>query len=127
MTDYVFYVMEQFKGSFINCNNELILIPKTNLYVCLHDVNTPTDLKFKLLEYCSRECTFVERYSQEWRNRRYQDDILLRINKCLGTNFTREEMELVYDVLGNGCNHELTERFVSSGYDMKLLEIKENE
>ena len=124
MTDYVFEVMKQFPGSFINYNNELILIPKTNLYVCLHDVNTPTDLKFKLLEYCSRECTFVERYSQEWRNRRYQDDILLRINKCLGTNFTREEMELVYDVLGNGCNHELTERFVNSGYDMKQLEEK---
>ena len=127
MTDYVFEVMKQFPGSFINHNNELILIPKTNLYVFLHDVNTPTDLKFKLLEYCSRECTFVKRYSQEWRNRRYQDDILLRINKCLGTNFTREEMELVYVVLGNGCNHELTERFVSSGYDMKLLERKEHE
>lgn len=127
MTDYIFEVMKQFPGSFINYNNELILIPKTNLYVCLHDVNTPTDLKFKLLEYCSRECTFVERYSQEWRNRRYQDDILLRINKCLGTNFTQEEMELVYDVLGNGCNHKLAKRFVSSGYDMKLLEEKENE
>ncbi len=121
MTDYVFEVMKQFPGSFINYNNELILIQKTNLYVCLHDVNTPTDLKFKLLEYCSRECTFVERYSQEWRNRRYQDDILLRINKCLGTNFTHDEMELIYDVLGNRCNHELTQRFVSSGYDMKVL------
>ena len=99
MTDYVFEVMKQFPQSFINYNNELILIPKTNLYVCLHDVNTPTDLKFKLLEYCSRECT----------------------------NFTQEEMELVYDVLGNGCNHKLAKRFVSSGYDMKLLEEKENE
>lgn len=36
-------------------------------------------------------------------------------------------MELVYDVLGNGCNHKLAKRFVSSGYDMKLLEEKENE
>lgn len=127
LTNYISKIMNIFYGSFINHNKELILIPKTNLYVCLHDVNTPTDLKFKLLEYCSRECTFVERYSQEWRNRRYQDDILLRINKCLGTNFTQEEMELVYDVLGNGCNHKLAKRFVSSGYDMKLLEEKENE
>lgn len=122
MTDYVFEVMKQFPGAFINGDNELILIPKTNLYVCLHDVNTPTDLKFKLLEYCSRDCTSAMRYSQEWRNRRYQDDVLARVNKCLGTNFTREEMELVYDVLGNGCNHKLAKRFVSSGYDMKLLE-----
>lgn len=124
LTNYISKIMNIFYGSFINHNNELILIPKTNLYICLRDVNTPTDLKFKLLEYCSRECTFVERYSQEWRNRRYQDDILLRINKCLGTNFTREEMELIYERLGNRCNRKLTQRFVSSGYDMKILEDK---
>lgn len=58
MNDYVFEVMKQFPGSFINYNNELILIPKTNLYVGLYNVNTPTDLKFKLLEWCSRDCTF---------------------------------------------------------------------
>lgn len=126
MTDYVFEVMKQFPGSFINYNNELILIPKTNLYVGLYNVNTPTDLKFKLLEWCSRDCTYALRYSQEWRNRRYQDDVLSRINKCLGTNFTREEMELIYERLGNSCNHELTMKFVSSGYDMKLLEEKQN-
>ena len=33
-------------------------------------------------------------------------------------------MELIYDVLGNRCNHELTQRFVSSGYDMKVLRDK---
>lgn len=127
MTNYVFEVMKRFPGSFINDDNELILIPKTNLYVRLEDVNTPTELKYKLLEWCSRDCSCALRYSQEWRNRRYQDDVLTRINKCLGTNFTREEMELVYDVLGNGCNHKLAKRFVSSGYDMKLFERKENE
>ncbi len=45
MTDYVFEVMKQFPGSFINHNNELILIPKVNLYIRLEDVNTPTELK----------------------------------------------------------------------------------
>lgn len=127
MIDYVFEVMKQFPGSFINCDNEIILIPKTNLYVGLYNVNTPTDLKCKLLEWCSRDCTYALRYSQEWRNRRYQDDVLSRINKCLETNFTREEMKLVYERLGNRCNHKLTERFVNSGYDMKLLERKINE
>lgn len=124
MNDYVFEVMKQFPGSFINYNNELILIPKTNLYVGLYNVNTSTDLKFKLLEWCSRDCTYASWYSQEWRNRRYQDDVLSKINKCLETNFTREEMELIYEKLGNSCNHELTMKFVSSGYDMKLLEEK---
>lgn len=127
MTDYVFEVMKQFQGSFINCNNELILIPKKNLYFRLEDVNTPTELKYKLLEWCSRDCTSAIRYSQEWRNRRYQDDVLTRVNKCLGTNFTRDEMELIYIRLGNRCNRKLTQKFVSSGYDMKLLEDKSNE
>ena len=124
MTDYVFEVMKQFPGSFINCNNELILIPRTNLYFRLEDVNTPTELKYKLLEWCSRDCSCALRYSQNWRNTRYHDDVLARVNKCLETNFTHDEMELIYDVLGNRCNHELTQRFVSNGYDMKLLEKK---
>lgn len=122
MTDYVFEVMKQFPGSFINHNNELILIPKVNLYIRLEDVNTPTELKYKLLEWCSRDCSCALRYSQNWRNARYHDDVLARVNKCLGTNFTRDEMELIYTKLGNCINHELTMKFVSSGYDMKLLE-----
>lgn len=122
MTDYVFEVMKQFPGSFINHNNELILIPKVNLYIRLEDVNTPTELKYKLLEWCSRDCSYALRYTQSWRNARYHDDVLARVNKCLGTNFTRDEMELIYERLGNRCNHKLTTKFVSSGYDMKLLE-----
>lgn len=31
-------------------------------------------------------------------------------------------MELLYTELGNCIRHELTIKFVSSGYDMKLLE-----
>lgn len=124
MIDYVFEVMKQFPGSFINHNNELILIPKVNLYIRLEDVNTPTELKYKLLEWCSRDCSCALRYSQSWRNARYHDDVLERVNKCLGTNFTHDEMELIYERLGNRCNHKLTEKFVSSGYDMKVLEDK---
>lgn len=36
MTDYVFEVMREFPGSFINHNNELILIPKQIcIFVCV--------------------------------------------------------------------------------------------
>lgn len=124
LTNYISKVMGQFPNSFINWRQELILIPKTNLYVCLHDVNTPTDLKYKLLEWCSRDSTSSLKYSQHWRNRQYQDSVLMRINICLGTSFTREEMMMIYQRLGNCCNHKLTMKFVSSGYDMKLLEEK---
>lgn len=66
----------------------------------------------------------ASKYSQHWRNRQYQDSVLMRINICLGTSFTREEMMMIYQRLGNCCNHKLTMKFVSSGYDMKLLEEK---
>ena len=122
MTDYVFEVMKQFPGSFINHNNELILIPKVNLYVRLEDVNTPTELKYKLLEWCSRSCFKSMPYRYTKKNREYQDDVLRKVNECLDMEFTREQMELIYTKLGNCINHELTMKFVSSGYDMKLLE-----
>lgn len=38
LTNYISKVMGQFPNSFINWRQELILIPKTNLYVCLQDV-----------------------------------------------------------------------------------------
>lgn len=56
LTNYIFKVMNIFYGSFINHNNEFILIPKTNLYFYLGDVNTVVEMKYKLLEWCSRSC-----------------------------------------------------------------------
>ena len=44
------------------------------------------------------------------------------INEFLDTDFTKDNMCKIYEYLGNGINHELTKRFVSSGYDMNLLE-----
>ena len=124
LTNYISKIMNIFYGSFINHNKELILIPKTNLYFYLGDVNTVDEVKYKLLEWCSRDSTSALKYSQHWRNRQYQDSVLMRINICLGTSFTREEMMIIYQRLGNCCNHKLTMKFVSSGYDMKLLEEK---
>ena len=122
LTNYIFKVMNIFYGSFINHNNELILIPKTNLYFYLGDVNTVAEMKYKLLEWCSRSCFKAMPYRYTKKNREYQDDVLRKVNECLDMEFTREQMELIYTKLGNCINHELTMKFVSSGYDMKLLE-----
>lgn len=119
---YVFEIMNIFTGSFINHCKELILIPKTNLYFYLGDVNTVDEVKYKLLEWCSRSCFKSMPYRNTKKNREYQDDVLRKVNECLGMEFTREQMELIYTKLGNRINHELTMKFVSSGYDMKLLE-----
>lgn len=118
---YVFEIMNVFTGSFINCNKELILIPKTNLHICLEDVHTIHYLKCELLEWCSRSCVEAMPYRNDNHNRKYQDDTLNKINKCLNTHFTREQMLLIYIKLGNGINPNLTDEFVRSGYDMNKL------
>ena len=122
LTNYISKIMNIFYGSFINHNKELILISKTNLYFYLGDVNTVDEVKFKLLEWCSRSCFKSMPYRYTKKNREYQDDVLRKVNECLDMEFTREQMELIYTKLGNCINHELTMKFVSGGYDMKLLE-----
>lgn len=122
LTNYISKIMNIFYGSFINHNKELILIPKTNLYFYLGDVNTVDEVKYKLLEWCSRSCFKARPYRYAKKNKEYQDNVLRKVNECLDTEFTREQMELIYTKLGNCIRHELTIKFVSSGYDMKLLE-----
>lgn len=60
-----------FEGSFINHNNELILVPKFNVYTMLDDVETGLDFKVKLCEWVSRDCCCAIRYSQAKRLREY--------------------------------------------------------
>lgn len=57
-------LMTAFNGSFINCNNELILIPKFNVYIPLDTIETENDLKVALCERLSRDCCFALRYSK---------------------------------------------------------------
>lgn len=42
--------LQVFPNSFINRNNEVILIPKFNVYIQLDDVKTNEDFKVKLCE-----------------------------------------------------------------------------
>ena len=57
--------MQVFPNSFINRNNEVILIPKFNVYIQLDDVKTNEDFKVKLCEWLSRDCSCALRYSQD--------------------------------------------------------------
>ena len=68
-------------GSHINLYNELIFIPKTNLYILLNDVNTEFDFKCKLLEWCSRDC--CKGVNKYWRQRTRE-----MVNYLLNTTFT---------------------------------------
>lgn len=121
MEIYVRELMGYFPNSFINYLNELILIDKTNLYLQLDSVKNEFNLKVKVVEYCSRHASKAMPYTADKRNKKYQDEVRNNINKYLKTNFSREDMETIYQELGNGINHELAEQFVKSGYDINLL------
>lgn len=122
MNELVRKAMIEFKGSFINYNNELILVPRTNLYIILNDVQSDLDVKYKLLEWCSRDACKSMPYYHQWRNDKYNNEVLDHINNILETSFTHDEMEVIYSELGNRCNHSLTIEFIHSDYDMKKLE-----
>ena len=75
MEKYVRNLMNVFEESFINRLNELILIPKTNLYICLDDVHNETELKYKIIEFCSRDASKAMPYKTEQRNKKYQSKV----------------------------------------------------
>ena len=108
-------------GSFINHNNEIILIPKFNVYTLLDDVKTDNDFKAKLCEWFSRDCCCALRYSQNKRLERYYQENIEAFNFICGTNFTKEQVEQIYTKLGNGIKHELTKKFVKSGFDLSVI------
>ena len=63
-------------------------------------------------------------FRSNWRNEEYHKLILKRVNEFLGTDFTEEDMEIIYQYLGNAIRHKLTIKFVESDYDLTVL--KEN-
>ena len=114
--------MQIFPNSFINHNNEIILIPKFNVYTLLDDVETDEDFKVKLCEWLSRDCCCTLRYSHQKRLNRYYQENTDRFNRICGTNFTVEQMDFIYTYLGNGVKHELAKQFVSGGFDLTIIE-----
>ena len=64
-------------------------------------------------------------YVHLMRNIDFQGMNTVYFNKALGTSFSREDMMLIYNCLGNGVNRELTVKFIESGYDMNLLKGEE--
>lgn len=127
MLESVQKALKLLHGSFINRNNEIILIPKFNVYTLLDDVQTDNDFKAKLCEWFSRDCCCALRYSQHKRNYKYYQDNTDVFNLICGTHFTVEEMGIIYQHLGNCCNHPKTIKFIESGFDLAILKGKNNE
>ena len=115
-------LLQAFPASFINCNGEFIAEVKTNQYLNLEKCENEFDLKCKILEFFSRGACKTTYYLSQRKNDELHQFVLDGINKFLNTSFTKDDMLKVYEALGNGVDHELTECFVSNGYNMDLLE-----
>lgn len=108
MTDYELKLLKSFPKSFINHLGEFIGSLKENPYFCLADCKNELDVKCKVLEWFSRPAC---------KNKYMLDGI----NRFLETDFSFEDMELIYQELGNGVNRNLTLKFIKSGYDLNVL------
>lgn len=111
-----------FPRSYINQNLEVILIPKTNTYFRLEGVGSRRDIIAKLLMWCTRTIAKGQPFRNKKRNDMYREATKRALNYYLGTLFLDEDINLIYQRLGNGINPELTYRFIDSGFDMEVLD-----
>ena len=110
-----------FPKSFINSALEFIAHREANEWFRLEDCECEFDVKCKVLEWFSRGAYKTEPFYDYDKNEEFHNFMLNGINVFLGTDFTEEDMEIIYTYLGNRCNHEKTEKFIESGYDMEVL------
>ena len=114
-------LLADFQGGFFNHNDEFIAHEYSNTYFIFNNCNGELDVKCKLLEWFSRPATKGQPYQAKWRNKKYSEFMLNGINQFLHTDFTFEQMELIYQELGNCINHNKTIKFIESGYDFSVL------
>lgn len=110
-----------FDGSFFNERDEFIAHRYSNTYLIFGNCESELDVKCKVLEWLSRSAHKGSPYSQEWRNKKFRKFMLDGINMFLGTDFSFEDMEVIYTYLGNACNHKRTIQFIESCYDVQAL------
>ncbi len=113
--------MKHFKNSYINNNLEVILLPKTNGYFAIKNCRNEVDIKCKIIENISRDCFKTQHYSRLKDNKKMWQENLMALNNALKTDFSQQDIELIYNKLGNGINHKLTKKFVESDFNMEVL------
>jgi hypothetical protein len=123
--DIIKKLMKAFPRSFIIATGEgeaeFIAHREANSYFRLIDCYTEFDVKCKVLEWLSRDAHKTAPFDSNRKNNEFNKFILNGINSYLGTNFTEDDMDIIYTYLGNRCNHEKTVKFINSGYDMSIL------
>lgn len=123
----VFEIMQAYPRSFINQNGELIVHLEANQYFNIAKCADDLEIKCKALEWLSRGASKTEPFQSKRKNAVFNQFMLDGINKFLKTNFSREDMMLIYLKLGNQVNRTLTMKFVQSGCDLNVLMESEGE
>ena len=88
-----------FKGSFFNERDEFIAHRYSNTYFIFSNCETELEVKCKILEWLSRSAYKGIPYSQEWRNKKFRKFMLLGINMFLNTNFSEDDIGIIYTYL----------------------------
>jgi len=120
-------LMRAFPNSFINHNMEFIAHRYSNTYFLLSTCENELDVKCKVLEWFSRAAYKAQPYQTTKSNKKFHSFMLNGINEFLHTEFTEDDLALIYQKLGNSVRHDLTVAFVESGYDMAILQKQEAE
>lgn len=124
-------LLQAFPESFINHNGEFIAsgtgkYASANSYFNLNTCENTDDIRCKVLEFLSRDASYSMPFGNR-KNKTFHAFMLKGINDFLCTNFSEEDMELIYEELGNRVNHDLTMDFLYSGYDMEVLKRRKND
>lgn len=128
MINEIFILMQCFyinsRCAYLNAFGDCILSDIGNVWFNAKKCKTKKDIICKLLESCSRPIAKGQPYRTENKNNEWRNSLLNCFNDYLKTNFSKDDMYLIYDKLGNGVNHELTLKFINSGFDLTLLKSK---
>ena len=92
-------------------------------YFLLRSCNSELDVQCQILQWLSLDAFKTQPYIYESLNKRFHSYMLRGINDFLGTQFTEDDMEIIYKYLGAVCNHERTVQFIQDAhFDMKFFE-----
>lgn len=115
-------LLRAFPHSFVNPRGEFIAHARENSYFILEGCKSDMDIKCKVLEWLSRAAYKARPYKTAACNKKFNYFMRDGINKFLVTDFSHDDMAVIYQYLGNCVRHDLTIAFVESGYDMTILE-----
>ena len=114
ISENVLRLMSLFEDSYVNSSNELILIPRTNLYFRLDNVKTIEDLCYKIIAWCSRDASKTEPFHSRQRNEQYRAVVRNKLNKFLGVDLTEDNWMVLYTHFGNGVNELECREFIKT-------------